>query len=320
MILGYLFNEIFIETPIKVMRLDTNTTIAEVKKIRILCFLHTMPKTHSTRAVHVKRTWGRYCDKLLFSSTLTDINLGAIGFNVTNDHSSMWGKVKLMMQHIHEHFINDYDWFIKGDDDMFLIPQNLRFMLSGYSTEDPIYFGCKFNTTDHKWGYFSGGSGYVMSRQTVRIFVEKVLTNKKFFHGNSNKGCHIETDARVEDWDISVCLDLYNVYAGDSRDLLKRDRFLPFSPEGHLFNKPGPWWYWQRKYYWSDEGLDCCSNYTVSFHYIAPRYQYSLYFFTYRLQKYGVKLRFPPPPKKNNFTNVTHILDLERVNKTLRGY
>lgn len=177
-------------------------------------------------------------------------------------------------------------------------------------------------TPEHKRGYFSGGAGYVMSRQTVRTFVEKVLTNKKFYRkSDGERGCHIETDKRHEDWHMSVCLDHYNVYAGDSRDLLKRERFLMFPPEQILFGKPDPnFWYWQRKYYWTDDGLDCCSNYTISFHYIHRELQYSMYFLTYRLQLFGIERRFPSLPMKRNFTVVKEILDHERFNKTLRGY
>lgn len=109
---------------------------------------------------------------------------------------------------------------MKADDDTFLIVENLQFSLSAYSTEEPIYFGHKFNSSDHKRGYFSGGSGYVMSRQTVRAFVERVLTNPLLFNKDTANPCHVETDARNEDWTIAKCLDNYNVYAGDSRDLL----------------------------------------------------------------------------------------------------
>lgn len=144
------------------------------------------------------------------------------------------------------------------------------------------------------------------------MFVEKLLTN--------NSLCPVNSDKRVEDWDISVCFDKVNVYAGDGRDLIKRERFLPFTPEYHLFNHRGKWWYWDRKYYNTEEGLTCCSNYSISFHYIEPKSQYTLYYLTYMHKIYGVKRRFAPSPQKRNFTEVVNILNLERINSSYRGY
>lgn len=294
-------------------------TMEDVKKIRLLCFLNSSPKTHASRAVHVHHLWGKHCDKLLFASSLMDVNIGAIGLNVTDDHDHMWGKEKLMLQYIHDNFLNDYDWFLKSDDDAFVIPENLRFLVSPYLPEDPIYFGYKFNYTGMKRGYFQGGSGYIMSRNTVRTFAEKVLTNGKFFEKTPQRPCHIETDNRVEDMEITVCLDLFNVYAGDGRDLLKRERFIMFPPEVHLLGGRYDW-YMNRKYYWNYEGLDCCSNYMAGMHYISAQYQYTLYFLTYKLKLYGIKRHFPPPQRKYDFSKVAHILDEEIVNKALRGY
>ena len=300
-------------------------TVEDVKKIRILCFLGTMPKTHSTRAAHILQTWGKHCDKLIFFSTVTDVNLGAIGFNVTDNHGHVWGKLKLVMQYIYKNFINDYDWFIKGDDDTFLYIENLRYMLSAYSTDDPIYFGYKkISPGAHKRGYFSGGAGYVLSRQTVRTFAEKVLTNKTFYKEIHEGGCNLNMDKRNEDWDLTICLDNYDVYLGDSRDFLKRERFFSYYPSVHLLVKynESEWndGFWSTKYYWDDEGLDCCSNYTISFHYIDAKYNYQMYFLAYKLKLFGIKKQYPPPPLKANFSHVIERLEKERVDISLRGF
>lgn len=305
-------------------------TMADVKKIRILCILTTTRNAHTSRAIHIFETWGKHCDKLLFASTLTDNNINAVRFNVTNaarskalnGHDVEWEKTKLMLHYIYRNFLDEFDWIYKGEDDSFMIGENLRFMLSAYSPEDPIYFGYKYNTPEHKRGYLSGGSGYAMSRQTVRTFVEEILLKENIHKGMKVMNhCHIKSNAHTADWRLTLCLDNYNIYVGNSQDPLNRERFLIFTPETHLFmDKPAKNWYWNRKYYWNVEGLDCCSNYSIAFHEIQPKYQYSLYFLTYGVQAYGIERRFPPPPIAKAFSDITERLDRERFNKTLRGF
>merc|ERR1711902_477257 len=108
---------------------------------RILCWIMTHPSNHQSKAVHVRHTWGSHCDKLIFMSTEEDENLGSIKLDVDNGRDGLWDKVKLAFKYVYENHFDDFDWFLKADDDTFVIVENLKEMLADYDTNEPIHFG-----------------------------------------------------------------------------------------------------------------------------------------------------------------------------------
>jgi glycoprotein-N-acetylgalactosamine 3-beta-galactosyltransferase len=136
----------------------------------------------------------------------------------------------------------------------------------------------------------SGGAGYVMSKEAVIRFVEKGIPNKE--------NCRQDSGG-FEDLEIGKCLEKIGVLAGDSRDAEGRGRFFPFVPEHHLIpgqvNKNS--WYWQYIYYESKEGMNCCSDNAISFHFVSPNQMYVLEYLIYHLRVYGV-VRNPQPLSK----------------------
>lgn len=100
--------------------LDFSSTVNQINQVKVLCWILTSPSNHFKRAAHVKRSWGSRCDKLIFISTKEDANLGAIKVNVTEGRKPLWGKTKAGLKYIYDNFLNEYEWFLKADDDTYV--------------------------------------------------------------------------------------------------------------------------------------------------------------------------------------------------------
>lgn len=84
---------------------------------RVLCWIMTNPYNHLTKAIHIRRTWGRRCNKLLFMSSQLDEELQTIALPVEEGRQHLWYKTKLALKYIYDHHFEDADWFLKADDD-----------------------------------------------------------------------------------------------------------------------------------------------------------------------------------------------------------
>ena len=194
----------------------------ETRAVRVLCWVMTGPSTHYTKAVHIKNTWGSHCDKLIFMSSQEDLALGAVALNISEGRQNLWGKTKRGFQYCYQHHRNEFDWFLKADDDTFMVIENLKDFLKPFNTNEAIHFGHHFK---YRGGYFAGGAGYVLSREALRKFTQEGLTNSSI--------CQ-QSDRGDEDVNMGACMRKLNVTHGDSRDHQKRKRFFPFHPQDHL--------------------------------------------------------------------------------------
>lgn len=56
-----------LEQPINGSKIRKTITV-DKNTVKVLCWVMTAPQNHLTKAIHVKRTWGKRCNKLIFIS------------------------------------------------------------------------------------------------------------------------------------------------------------------------------------------------------------------------------------------------------------
>ena len=204
---------------------------ALAKKVRILCWIMTSPQNLYRKAQHVKKTWGERCTILLFISSVTNDSFPTIGFNITEGREHLTAKTMLAFRYVYDNYFDKADWFMKADDDTFVILENLRYFLFGENPDEPVYFGHHFKTIV-KQGFLSGGAGYTISKEALRRF------------GKFAKNSSIcRQDGGAEDVEFGRCMENLGVKVGNSTDTFGRSRFHCFNLELHLLGDYPKWYY-----------------------------------------------------------------------------
>lgn len=97
-------------------------------------------------------TWGKDCDGYMASSDKTDPSIGAVKIMHKGEESwsNMWQKMRSTWSYIADNYAEDYDWFFVGGDDVFLVAENLRRLLTSHEVQmsgggkdmaKPMYLG-----------------------------------------------------------------------------------------------------------------------------------------------------------------------------------
>ncbi|XP_053376738.1 glycoprotein-N-acetylgalactosamine 3-beta-galactosyltransferase 1-like [Mercenaria mercenaria] len=240
----------------------------------ILCWIMTSPENLYKKAVHVKNTWARRCNKSIFFSSEKNESFPVVSLNVAEGKEHLTGKTMQAFRYVFENHLDEADWYLKADDDTYVIFENLQYFLSKHIATYPIMFGHYFAFEKRK--YFHGGSGYVISKEALRIFGN---------FGDDPRLC--KKDGPSEDIHFARCMKNLGVTFGNSSDERGRSRFHAFTPERHIAGQY-PNNYYNLDALGANHGIESISDYPVSFHKVYPQQMYMLEFYAYHFQPYGL--------------------------------
>ncbi|KAI6220846.1 hypothetical protein M3Y99_01588200 [Aphelenchoides fujianensis] len=174
-----------------------------------LVFVVTAPLFHSTRVRAVNVTWlPRVRHGVVFTSEPLDdpnVPFRTIYAGFDDSYWSLFHKTMFGFHYAYTHISDQFDFYVKADDDTYIVAENLQRFLSTLDPEVPIYAG--FRLKHHgAHGYNSGGA-YVLSRAAVRLFEERLYGNESAcpFH-------------EFEDVGMGACLERVGVFPMDTRD------------------------------------------------------------------------------------------------------
>ncbi|XP_071106618.1 glycoprotein-N-acetylgalactosamine 3-beta-galactosyltransferase 1-like isoform X1 [Haliotis cracherodii] len=252
---------------------DTHTK----SHIRVFCWITTQEKALQDKIPAVNETWARRCDNKIFIMTtnVTTPGHSIVDFNIKDGRKRLTKKTIAAIKYIYQHYLTDYDWFLKADDDTFIVMENLKYLLSFHSPDEAVYLGHLFKMFLSP-GYMSGGAGYVLSRQAVRRLVEEGYN----VEGACRKG------GAHEDVELGKCLKKVGVPAYNSLDDTGRETFYPLNLGDYIMgNLPKQLYRYDR--HPAKTGMMCCSKLPISFHRVTPREIRLLEFLLYRAAVYG---------------------------------
>ena len=225
----------------------------------------------------MKATWGKRCDILLFMSSVWDPSLPSVKLDlIHDDRTRLWQKSREAFKYVYKHYRNQADWFLKADDDTFVVMENLRYFLRDHQPSKPIYFGYRLQNKDliklpdkpstMNKDFASGGAGYVLSKEALGRFINIALQGK-----NKHGVCNHMKNMGNEDIEVGHCLESVGVRLMPTIDQFGKIRFHKDDPTRYSNHK----------------GSLCCSNRAISFHHLSPERMVELENILYDLKPNG---------------------------------
>lgn len=220
------------------------------KRISIVCVVFV---EKLQLAMTIKDTWGKSCNSIFFfSRNFSDLVVPVIHLKIK--FSSSWQYLCEVINYVwNKRKETALDWIIFIKDDLIVIPENLRYILSTLNSNEAYYLGHPVIL----WGqsYNIAQAGYVLSFEATRKLMDKFNTSSKCLNGGKYW--------KKEDYDLGKNLASLGIQPSDTRDSFGLGTFNGFTLVALLWKIAKSSDYWTRALY--PPKLMCCSNRMVTF-------------------------------------------------------
>ena len=114
---------------------------------------------------------------------IDDPKMPFVYLNITEDYFRMTDKTLKTIEYVYDNLMNDFDWFVRANDDTYIIVENLRLFLADKCPNEKMNYGKVLQYVQLKQiyvsgnnsaGFHQGGAGVIISRESVRLFASSL--------------------------------------------------------------------------------------------------------------------------------------------------
>lgn len=221
-----------------------NTSHLSADRKLLFIGVMTAQKYLDTRALAIHNTWGQTVPgKLIFfssSSSRSNFSLPLVPLPLVDDSYPPQKKSFLMLKFMHDHFIDDFEWFMRADDDVYIRTDLLEKFLRSVNSSKPQFIGQAGLGNKEEFGQLSlqpdenfcmGGPGMIMSKDTLKLVIPHIrycLKNLYSTHEDVEVGRCIRKFVGIPcTWSYEVSYFIF---------LLKFNHFTVFQPTGCYYS------------------------------------------------------------------------------------
>ncbi len=181
---------------------------AKTSEIFLIIGVMTADRYISTRVKTIRETWANTLDSVKIIFFCGDQGNASMDFDFirlpgVDDTYPPQNKSFYMLKYIFEHYINEFHWFVRADDDAYIRSDRLSELLRRFDSSEDLMFGQAGVGKLHEKGklgledsdnFCIGGVGVVMSQSVVRKVAPYLLT------------CLNQTVSLHEDSELGRCI------------------------------------------------------------------------------------------------------------------